>query len=420
MTLFKTRGMLTAVASVAAVVGGFSCGRAPKGVSEPATGMLELQIRLVSALGKQAHRTKTEYDSLVVEVNGDEGTNSRYVRPLQPELQFLIDTLKEITTGGELEIRVTTVNKAGETVHEDSAGVQSVRIDPNVIQVMHVVLVPVRGSIYLQLGSIPTSVDSLGALFAGENGEVWETKVGRSPKVYMSIDGIPHNTQGTLTVAGFSADGDTLYRAAVEVTVSAREVNSIQLQFTSTPGGLALSVTLELPGTTVVSGSMGDATVARTERGDLIITEIMYAANDSEYIEVFNPEKRDVTYDSLIIDIDGTRRLFLGVRIDAEDYFVFGRKELPWVDMTHATSSALNLSGNGNWITLIAGDTVIDQVIFTGGTNEIEWPRVSGKRSVCLKNNSYDCSDNNFGRNWSAATEMIDGTSSQYGTPHAL
>ena len=87
---------------------------------------------------------------------------------------------------------------------------------------------------------------------------------------------------------------------------------------------------------------------AETEQGDLVITEIMYAANDSEYIEIYNPQEADVTYDSIYIDIDGTRRLFTDVSIGAQSCFVFGRQTLPWADAAHSVKSALDLSGNGN------------------------------------------------------------------------
>ena len=45
-----------------------------------------------------------------------------------------------------------------------------------------------------------------------------------------------------------------------------------------------------------------------------------------------------------------------------------------WIDQSN---SFLNLSASGNWIALLSKDsTVIDQVIFTGESNKIEWPVV--------------------------------------------
>ncbi|MBN1576916.1 MAG: lamin tail domain-containing protein [Chitinispirillaceae bacterium] len=397
-----------------------SCGRVPTGVSH-GTGDVEIHVQLADGIGKTAAREKTGFDSLVVEVSGTEMIPFRWACAIDPAQLFLIDTISGIPTGSDREFRITTINRAGEVIHEDSAGVRTIRIDPNVTTLLQVVLVPVRGSIYLQIGGVPTAVDTLGAVFTGDDGKQWTAAVPRSPKVFVSIDGIPHNTHGILIVAGFTVGGDTLYRASSELRVSARSTNGVQLSFETTPGGLALSGTLQLPGATAVSGSLGAMEVAETERGDLVITEIMYAANDSEYIEIFNPQEVGVVFDSLYVDIDGTRRLFTDVQIEAAGYYVFGRQALPWVDAASTVKSALDLSANGNWVTLRSKEgVIIDQVIFTGGNNDLEWPRISGKASICLQAGNYNCPDNNFGRNWLAASTVIEGAPGQMGTPHAL
>ena len=62
--------------------------------------------------------------------------------------------------------------------------------------------------------------------------------------------------------------------------------------------------------------------------------------------------------------------------------------------------------------------SIIDRVIFTGGTNSLEWPKVSGKQAIELEGTINDAAANNFGRNWKAATALIEGTAGQYGTPH--
>ncbi len=402
------------------VVALISCGSTPAGVSSPARSDVEIQVQLVNALGKTAGRLKTEFDSLVVEVDGPDIEPMRFASAIDPAQLFFIDTLPQIPTGPDRQIRITTINRNGDVIHADSSGLRTIRVDPNVITIVQVVLVPVRGSIYLQIGGVPTAVDSICAVFTADDGRQWNVSVPRSPKVYASIDGIPHNTHGTLVVAGVTAIGDTLYRAEAVVKVNALATNGVQLSFQTTPGGVALSGSVQLPGAMVVSGSMGTMPVAKEERGDLLITEIMYAANDSEYIEVYNPGNDAAVFDSVYLDIDGTRRLFTSVTIAARSYFVFGRKQLPWVDANHSVSSALDLSSNGNWISLLSKDgSVIDQVVFTGGSNDLEWPRISGKRSICLADNSYSSDGNNFGRNWITASTVIEGAAGQMGTPHA-
>jgi hypothetical protein len=97
---------------------------------------------------------------------------------------------------------------------------------------------------------------------------------------------------------------------------------------------------------------------------------------------------------------------------------VFGRRLLPWCDVAHSVASALDLSSTGNWITLRSKTgAIIDRVIFAGGSNALEWPNVSGKQAIVLDSGINDAQANNFGRNWHAATTLIAGTASQYGTP---
>jgi hypothetical protein len=411
--------MSSAVVAVI-VLSVLSCGKVSGPPDKQKTGELEVQVQVKSALGKKMSRLKTEFDSLVIEVEADDLQPMRFSRAIGTDQVLIIDTVSRIPAGSGREITVSTINRNGETVHVDSFGVRTVRIDPNFTTLIQVVLIPVKGSIYLQIAGVPTDIDSMSAVFTSSGGQTWVATVARSPKIYLSIDDIPDRTAGTLAVAGFTTGGDTLYRATTDLQVNARATNSVQLSFEATPGGLALSGTIELPGAVTVSGAMNGVTVAESERGDLIITEIMYAANDSEYIEVYNPAASEVTYDSLYLEIDGTKRLFAGVTVAAGGFYVFGRKMLPWVDAAHATASALDLSGSGNWITVLTKEmTVLDQVVYAGGTNNLEWPKVSGKKSICLRNELCSAEANNFGRNWFVATETIEGVS-QSGTPHAL
>ncbi len=412
--------MLSAVVAVI-LLSVISCGKVSGPPGQQSTGELEVQVQVKSALGKKTGRMRTVFDSLIIEVDADDLQPMRFSQAIGADQMLIIDTLSEIPTGSGREISVSTINRNGEIVHVDSLGVRTVRIDPNFTTLIQVILIPVKGSIYLQIAGVPTDIDSMGAVFTAGNGQSWAATVARSPKVYLSIDDIPDKTSGTLSVTGFTTDGDTLYRATTDLQVNSRTTNSVQLSFKATPGGLALSGAIELPGAVTVSGAMNGVTVADNERGDLIVTEIMYAANDSEYVEVYNPAAGDVTYDSLYLEIDGTKRLFTGVTVAAGGFYVFGRKMLPWVDAAHATASALDLSGNGNWITVLTKEMVVlDQVVYAGGTNSLEWPKVSGKKSICLRSAFCSAEANNFGRNWYVATDSIEGAPSQSGTPYSL
>ncbi|MBN1759077.1 MAG: hypothetical protein JW863_12205 [Chitinispirillaceae bacterium] len=421
MSVSKIGGMVSVATVAGMLLMVVSCGKVPDPVGPRSSGDLELQVQVKNGLGKRTSQLKTNFDSLIIEVEAEDVPAIRFSKPVTAGQALIIDTLSGIPAGAERTIEVRTIDRNGSTVHEDAAGVHTVRIEPNFTTVIQVVLVPVRGSIYLQIAGVPTDIDSMGALFISDGNGEWTTTVARSPKIFLSIDGIPNKTAGVLKVAGFTVEGDTLYRAEAELVVDARSTNSVDLSFNTSPGGVVFEGTLELPGAVAVSGSINDVTVAASEQGDLIITEIMYAANDSEYIEVFNPDDQDHFYDSLYLEIDGTKRLFTDVNVEGKGFYVFGRKTLPWVDAAHSTASALDLSGNGNWITVLTKNLlVLDQVVFTGGTNNLEWPKVSGKRSICLNSSACSAEQNNFGRNWLIATEGIDGAPSQYGTPHQI
>ncbi|MCL2183660.1 MAG: hypothetical protein FWB85_09355, partial [Chitinispirillia bacterium] len=93
----------------------------------------------------------------------------------------------------------------------------------------------------------------------------------------------------------------------------------------------------------------------------------------------------------------------------------------PHVDIHPSATGGLPVSTTGNWITLRRGRTgpVIDRVICAGNNSALGWPALSSSnnRSIELSRDRYDVTENNFGKNWSAASELIAGQTSQYGTP---
>jgi len=399
-----------------------SCGKLPVGVERRQTGSVEVQVEIAGGAGglnKISRACRVQFDSLVISVQGDDMEPVRISRPVDLQQLFVLDTFTSIPAGTHRLIRIVTVNKIGEVVHEDSAGERDITIEPNMVAVLPVTLIPVKGSIYLQLANIPTSVDSIKAEFRSSAGESYSAAVKREPKVFISIDGIDHNTSGSLMVAGISGDGDTLYYAEKEMTVNATALSAVDLVFNETPGGLGMSIHLILPGATLVTASMGSSIENMVENGKLIITEVMYAANDSEYIEIYNPDQNSpVHYDSLIIELDGKERLFQNIQVGAGEYLVIGRISLPWVDLACEVKSWLDLSSNGNMIILKTPDgTVLDRVFFTGGTNQLEWPKVSGKQSIVLSADAFSVEDNNFGRNWRCADSNVADGTSQMGSP---
>jgi len=396
-----------------------SCGNMPSSGSQDETGTLEIHSLVVAnGLAKSLAKLATTCDSLIVEVSGADMGVLRYSKLFDLSQPVHRDTLSRIPAGTNRQVTVYTVDKAGSVIQMDSVGHHSIRIDPNSTTQLNVVLIPAMGSIYLQLENIPTSIDSIIASFTADDKTVWSVRAKRSSKLYLSIDKIPNNTHGFLYVAAVDSLKDTLFGASKEFTFNAVSMQNISLNFTATPGQIILSMTVVLPGVVSASGNIALPESSVVESGDLIITEIMYAANDSEYIEVYNPKGTDQVFDSLYFDIDGTYRLFTSIAVPARSVFVFGRRLLPWCDVALSVASALDLSSTGNWITLRAKNgSIMDRVIFTGGSNTLEWPNVSGKQAIVLDGNVNDAQTNNFGRNWHAATTLISGTTSQYGTP---
>jgi hypothetical protein len=396
-----------------------SCGTMPSAESGNETGTLEIHSLIVAnGAGSGLAKLATTCDSLIVEVSGADIGTLRFSKTFDMSQPVQSDTISQIPAGTNREVRVFTVDRAGSVILMDTVSHRSLRIDPNSVTQLTVVLFPAVGSIYLQLENIPTTVDSIIASFTADDSTVWSVRAKRSTRLYLAIDKIPHKTHGILYVAAVDTLHDTLYSAIKVLTFNALSMQNITLTFSTTPGRISMSMTAVMPGVTSATGNFAAPESSSVESGDLVITEIMYAANDSEYVEVYNPSATDRVYDSLYLDIDGTYRLFTNITVLARQPFVFGRRMLPWTDTAHAVASALDLSSGGNWITVRAKDgSIIDRVVFTGGSNALEWPAVSGKKAILLDGSVNDAQLNNFGRNWNTATTLIAGSAGQYGTP---
>jgi hypothetical protein len=416
-----TKRVYTAVSITVSAMLIISCGKIPTSIgNDEETGTIQLRTCIFkNSLAKEAVAGIGLCDSLIIEISGPGMTALRYGKLFDLSNPVSTQTVQGVPAGTDRTVKVFTVDKAGALIHIDSVAHMGIRIDAQSVTPLTVMLIPAVGSIYLQLENIPTSVDSVFATFASSGSQSWVVRAKRASKMYLSLEKIPHNTHGLLNVAAVDSMRDTLYVASNEITFNACTMENVVLNFSTAPGQLSLDMGVVMPGITNVSGSIATVDTQVIETGELLITEIMYAANDSEYIEVYNPGETDRSYDTIIVDLDGTKRVFTGVAIAAKKTVVFGRIMLPWTDVCHATASALDLSGNGNWITLRGKDgRILDRVIFTGGSNAQEWPNVSGKRAIVLDNAINDARFNNFGRNWKSATDLISGTNVQYGTPH--
>lgn len=399
-----------------------NCGKQPLAPENNETGAIELRALITKqALPKTKESTQTTFDSVIVEIRSADAGLQHFSIPLSNANPVVIDTLRNVPVGNNRSVTVWTVNNEGAKIHTDSVTSHLVHINSSSITTINATLLPAAGSIYIQIGSVPTDVEIVRASFISTNGTIWSDTARRTPKVNLSLDNIPHETSGRLCVAGMTLQGDTLYKSQSDMVFNARQSGYVNLAFQASPGQLGLHLNINLPEVTLFTGLMGSTSLDTSESGDIIITEIMYTANDSEYIEIYNPSTTILVFDTLMVELDGNRRVLSNVTLSPLSYYVIGRRVLPWVNSAFSTETFFDLTANGNWIKLRnSRGAVLDEVLFTGGSNTLEWPNVSGKRSIILDTTAYDVHLNNLGRSWHGATSFINGSEAQSGTPGTL
>jgi hypothetical protein len=399
-----------------------SCANNPSGYVKSKTGSAEIWASVVKpqSQGVLAKSLATTWDSLVIVVYAADMDTILVSAKFSSSDPYMSQVIDNVPAGSKRTFTVYTKTKDNLIIHTSAA--RTVDIQPSVKTELDFTLVPTKGSIYVDLSNIPTTVKQLCAAFGGFT--ACDT---RSTKLYLSIDDIPDKTSDSLVLTGTDSSGTVLYRSALWLVFSVLKDTSVSGQFYRVTTGATVSVSAQRPATTVVSGNVGSQQTIAFETGRLIISEIMYNANDSEYVEIYNPQAAQYN-DSLILAVDGTCRSYGVVSIAPKAFFVVGRRSLPWADTYNSISSALDFSSTGNWLCLksrTAGDTVLDWVAFAGGSNSQEWPNLgTAKKSIVLDSLVSDPTYNNYGRNWTAAQTLISqlypfATTGQYGTPRS-
>jgi hypothetical protein len=361
----------------------------------------------------------TTWDSCVVKISASDMDTIDTAFKFSPQDASIIIALDNVPAGKQRSIEVFTKTKANLVVHVSSN--QVVDISAAEKKILNFRLVPVLGSIYIDLTNIPTSVKRVCAEFDGDT-----TCDDRATKLYLSIDNVPDKTSDSLIITGTDSTGAVIYHSSLWLAFSALVDTTLATIFGRVSTSVSMTMSAQVPASTVVSGFVGSSRTIACETGRLLISEIMYAANDSEYVEVYNPSGS--TYaDSLILEIDGQYRSLGPVSIPSKGFFIIGRKSLPWSDAYPSLSSALDLSSGGNWLSLRSkadGDTVLDWVAFTGSSNSQEWPNpgTTPKKSIVVDSVCADPLYNNYGRNWTIAQTLISASypsvsTTQYGTP---
>ena len=416
--------------SIALIVA--QCGKAPTNLSKQGTAQIEVWaqvVKQINGLAKSSAAKATTWDSLVVRISSADIDTIKKAFKFSVADSLITCTISDVPAGKARLIEAWTKNTNNLVIH---AGIgKKVDITSGEIKPVEFSLFPKRGSIYIDITDIPATIDHISASYSFGVSDTLRVSEKRSTKTFLTIDNVPDSASGTLSIAGISASGDTLYRCSMPLVFYACQNATYSALVTKVNTGISLGIAAMAPAATVVSASMGGKKPFDNEKGPLIISEIMYSANDSEYVEVYNPLEKDTTFDTLILDIDGAYRIFTNIAVKSKSFFVFGRKNLPWVNAVHPVSSALDLSSSGgNWITVRAKDsTAMDWVAFEGGTNNQGWPNIgSAKKSIVLDSLVTDPAYNNYGANWMAAKTPINlvnpayslPITSQLGTPGAV
>jgi hypothetical protein len=335
---------------------------------------------------------------------------------------FVNCTLNDVPAGKDRLVEVWTKNGNGLVIH--SAVAKKIDLASGEIKTVDFSLIPKRGSIYVNVANVPVSVgiDTITLVHAvfAFGGRALSDSVKRAKNAFLTIDNVPDSASGTLSIAGTGTNGDTLYRCIIPLTFYALRDTAFSAKAVKVSTGISMNLSTLVPASTIVSASMDPRNTKDVEKGPCIISEIMYSANDSEYVEIYNTLGKDSTFDTLILDIDGVFRYFPSIAIKSKGFFAFGRKNLPWVNATHVVSSALDLlTGGGNTIILRAKDSsAMDRVSFLGGANDQEWPNLSSaKKSIILNSLVSDPTYNNFGKNWLTAQSLINQVAPSYSSP---
>jgi len=396
------------------------CGNLPSTVTSSTNGNLEIRVWINknNSATRNTRSLEITWDRLVVQIYAHDLDTILDTFDITMENPFFSIVVEDIPAGTDRFVNTWTIDDEGDIIHTTTE--MTVTINPAQTAQIAFILNPIVGSIYVQLTDIPTNVDSVAFCFS-TNEHVWEDKDSRTAKLNLCVDKIPFGTTGTLSIVGISATGDTITSwTQSEYTFNNTNI-TLNVSFI-TVGQIEIQVTIYYPGITVILGIMDTTDSIGDENGGLLISEIMYSANDSEYVEIYNPTNTAFN-DTIILQRDNGTYRFYYVTIPPFEFYVIGRDTLPWGDTYHSTQSALDLSGTtGNWITLRSArdSSILDIVAFQAGSNNQEWPNfsTSTRASIILDSLPNDPEYNNYGRNWYQATTHIDtSVTRQFGTP---
>lgn len=385
------------------------------------TGSVDIRVWITDykkSTTRKTDITSVTWEKLIIQVSANDMDTLRDTFELDTNLSFLSAVLEDIPVGSDREFIAWTIDKSNDILHTSEC--VSISVEPGQVVPLALECEPITGSIYIQLTQIPASVDSVSFTFASDP-MVRRIKVKKTKKMNLCLDKIPFETVGMISIIGYNSSGDTVASWFKENFKFTNNISTLDISFVNR-GKIEIQVSIKNSGITIIRGIMSATESLGDEKGGLIITEIMYAANDSEYIEIYNPQN-DTFSDTIIIQKDFGSYRFFDVTIPPKGFYTIGRQALPWGNTSHPVKSALDLSSTtGNWLVVrsVLDSNIYDIVSFQAGTNKQEWPvfSTSLKTSIILDSLCSDPEYNNYGRNWKQAMRFIDTTfTKQLGTP---
>jgi len=357
-------------------------------------------------------------EKLIIQISGPEMDTIRDTADSIQEIKLI--EINNITPGKSRHIEGWTLDNANTIQHYGNTTIDNILPGEN--KIIRLDLLPKFGTIQIGLSNIPKNVDSIFASFYSTTQSI-STKQKASYGVQtIEILNIPDKMQGTLFVyATDTLNHDTIFKSEKKVILfDATKSTTINIKFTPASAHLEMTLTICEPGTTLIISDIVSKDTLGDEKGELIISEIMYyAAGDSDYIELYNPGNQTITFDTFIVQIIGgttqtnTINRITNISIPAKDFYVIGNGKAPaeWAD----NNINMAISSTEKWIILRRKDnSVIDLVSYL--SNQCGWPTKKSKYSIILDSLSSDPEYNNFGTHWMLATSQITG-SDHFGTP---
>ncbi|ERP31952.1 hypothetical protein [Chitinivibrio alkaliphilus] len=320
---------------------------------------------------------------------------------------------------GEYDLTAWTTDEEGDTIHAPQE--ESITIAKERIETVQLRLIPLVGSMIAQLYELPMETDSVVFAFSSDSG-FFEARQERSLRMVLSLDKIPFDALGTVSLTTLRDGGDTISHWDTLYTFT-RENHSMEVNLMNN-GDLAIDISTESAPITLFSAS-GDTTEVLAEEVDrgVLITEFCATGGGTggrEFLEIQNRGDTAQTIKDLRF-IHNSREYSLGeVVLAPSDFFVIGTlnaRDVWEVD----TVVNMSLASTSGALFILDGEELLDYLIYFNDYDAAGWPALSAsaRRSWVLREDVHTPQGNNFGTAWKISRHVyaeFDGDT-WYGNP---